>query len=173
MSKQPTVTMHGTPLRLTGPVAEVGQRAPDFTAVNSDLQPVRFADIRGRTCVIASVPSLDTSVCSLETRTFNERAAAVGEGVTILAISMDLPFAQKRWCGAEGVERVVTLSDHRDASFGRAYGVLIEDLRLLARAVFVVDADGVIRYRQLVAEIAAEPDYDAALRAVAECEGAA
>jgi len=112
------------------------------------------------------VPSLDTPVCDLETRRFNQEAATLGPGVAVLTLSMDLPFAQKRWCGAAGVDKVTTLSDHRDASFGAAYGTLIRELRLLARCVFVVDKDGVLRYIQLVKEIAQEPDYAAVLDAV-------
>jgi thiol peroxidase len=114
------------------------------------------------------VPSLDTSVCDLETRKFNEKAAQLGSDVVVLTISMDLPFAQTRWCGAAGIKNVQTLSDYRDASFGNAYGVLIKDLRLLARAVFVVDKKGVVRYLQIVPEIATEPDYDAVLKAAKE-----
>jgi thiol peroxidase len=116
--------------------------------------------------VLAAVPSLDTSVCAMETRRFNQEAAGLDPDVQIITISMDLPFAQKRWCGAEGVARVKTLSDHRDAAFGQAYGVLIRELRLLARAIFVVDRQGVIRHVQLVKEVATEPDYAGVLDAV-------
>jgi thiol peroxidase len=116
--------------------------------------------------VISSVPSLDTPVCDLETRRFNEEAGKFSEDIVFLTISMDLPFAQKRWCGSAGVERVITLSDHRDASFGTAYGVLMKEVRLLARAVFVVDKEGTIRYIQLVSEIAKEPDYAPVLEAI-------
>ena len=160
------VTMKGNPLTLVGNEVKAGQKAPDFTAVDTALTPVALSKFRGKVVVIASVPSLDTSVCDLQTRRFNQEAAGLGDGVQILTISMDLPFAQKRWCGAAGVKDLLTLSDHRDAAFGRAYGVLIKELRLLARAVFVVDRQGVIRYVQLVKEIATEPDYAAALAAV-------
>jgi thiol peroxidase len=115
--------------------------------------------------IICSVPSLDTSVCDIETRRFNEEAGKLGSNVVVLTISMDLPFAQKRWCGAAGVKNVQTLSDHRDASFGKAYGVLIKEMRLLARAVFVLDKDDAIRYIQIVNEVASEPNYEAALKA--------
>jgi thioredoxin-dependent peroxiredoxin len=118
--------------------------------------------------VICSVPSLDTSTCDIETRRFNEEAARLGPEVEILTISMDLPFAQKRWCGAAGVDRLTTYSDHREAAFGLAYGVLIKELRLLARAVFVVDKEGVARYTQLVQEVANEPDYEEVLQAVSK-----
>jgi len=153
------VTMKGNPLALAGNEVQVGKPAPDFTAVDTDLAPVSLAAYRGKVVVLASVPSLDTSVCSIETRRFNEEAARLDPDVQILTISMDLPFAQKRWCGAEGITRVKTLSDHREAAFGLAYGVLLKELRLLARAVFVVDRQGVVRYTQLVKEIATEPDY--------------
>jgi thiol peroxidase len=160
-----TVTMKGSPLPLSGGDVAVGDAAPDFTVIDNDLNEVAFSSFAGDVCIIASVPSLDTSVCDTETRRFNEEAAALGDAVRVLVISMDLPFAQKRWCGAAGVDRVVTLSDHRDASFGRAYGVLIEPLRLLARAVYVVDRDGRVHYREIVTELTDQPDYDAALSA--------
>jgi thiol peroxidase len=162
------VTMKGKPVTLIGPSIKVGQKAPDFEVVANDLSTVKFSSFAGRTCIIASVPSLDTSVCDMETRKFNEKAAQLGSDVVMLTISMDLPFAQKRWCGAAGIKNLQTLSDHRDASFGKAYGVLIKDLCLLARAVFVVDKKGIVRYVQIVPEIATEPDYDAALKAVKE-----
>jgi thiol peroxidase len=161
------ITFMGNPLTLIGNRPAVGDRAPDFTVLDNDLSPVDFSSFRGRVCVLASVPSLDTPVCDMETRRFNEAAGKLGADVAILTISMDLPFAQKRWCGAAGVDKVQTLSDHRDAQFGTAYGVLIKELRLLARAVFVADRDGVIRYAQLVEEVTHEPDYEAVLKAVA------
>ena len=163
-----TVTFKGNPLTLVGSLPRVGQKAPDFEVLSNDLSPVKLSAFKGKTLVICSVPSLDTSVCDTEVRRFNEEATSLGDDVAVLAISMDLPFAQKRWCGAAGIKNVQTLSDHRDASFGRAYGVLINELRLLARAVFVVDKKGVIRYIQLVDEMTNEPDYDAALRAAKE-----
>ena len=167
MMQQPgRVTMKGKPLRLLGTPPEVGRPAPDFTAVANDLSEVKLSDFRGKVVVICVVPSLDTRVCDLQTRRFNEEAAKLSGDVVILTISMDLPFAQARWCGAAGVEAVQTLSDHRDAGFGTAYGVLIEELRLLGRSVFVVDRVGVLRYVQRVQELANEPDYDEALAAV-------
>ncbi len=129
---------------------------------------MRLSSYRGKILVIASVPSLDTPVCDLETRRFNDEAANLGADVEMLTVSMDLPFAQKRWCGAAGVKRLKTLSDHREAAFGLAYGVLIKELRLLARAVFLVDREGTVRYEQLVKEVANEPDYDAVLLALAQ-----
>jgi len=160
------VTMKGNPLTLVGDEVTVGQPAPDVTLIDASLAPAPLSKFRGKVVVLASVPSLDTSVCDLETRRFNLEAASLGPDVQILAISMDLPFAQKRWCGAAGVKGLLTLSDHRDAAFGLAYGVLIEELRLLARAVWVLDRQGVVRYVQLVKEIASEPDYASALAAV-------
>ena len=162
------VTMKGNPITLMGTELQVGDKAPDFVAIDNDLNPVSFDSFRGKVCIISSVPSLDTPVCDMETRRFNDEAGRLGDDVEILTISMDLPFAQKRWCGAAGVDRVQTLSDHRDAAFGQAYGVLIKGLRLLARAVFVVDKEGTIRYIELVKEIASEPDYDSVLTAVKE-----
>jgi len=162
------VTMSGGPVTLVGEEVKVGEKAPDFVALANDLSPVSFSSFRGKVCVISSVPSLDTPVCDMETRRFNQEADRLGSDVVILTISMDLPFAQKRWCGAAGVTKVQTLSDHRDASFGTAYGVLIKELRLLARAVFVVDRDGTIQYIQLVKEVTEEPDYEAVLSAVSK-----
>jgi thiol peroxidase len=163
------VTMKGAPLTLVGNEVKEGEAAPDFEALSNDLQPVTLSSYRGKVIVLSSVPSLDTPVCDMETRRFNQEAANLGDDVAILTISMDLPFAQKRWCGAAGVTRVTTLSDHRDAAFGMAYGVLIKELRLLARAVFVVDREGVVRHVQLVKEVASEPDYESVLKAVKAC----
>lgn len=162
------ITMKGDPLTLLGEPVQVGQKVPDFKVLANDLSVVKSADLEGKVSIICSVPSLDTSVCDTETRKFNERAAKLGSDIAIWTISMDLPFAQKRWCGAAGVEVVKTLSDHRDASFGKVFGVLIKELRLLARAVFVLDKQGVIKYTQLVKEITEEPDYDAAIKAAKE-----
>jgi thiol peroxidase len=160
------ITMKGKPLTLLGKELKVGDKAPDFEVTANDMSVVKFSSYHGEVCIICSVPSLDTSVCDTETRRFNEEAGKLGSDVTVLVISMDLPFAQKRWCGAAGVKNVQTLSDYRGASFGEAYGVLIKELRLLARAIFVVDKNGTIRYIQIVKEVAAEPDYNAVLEAV-------
>jgi len=160
------VTMKGNPLTLVGNEVKVGQMAPDCTLTGNDLSPVKLSEFRGKVCVICSVPSLDTAVCDLETRRFNQETAGLGADVQILTISMDLPFAQKRWCGAHEIKSVITLSDHRDAHLGQSLGVLIKELRLLARAIFVVDREGRISYVQLVKEISKEPDYDAVLEAV-------
>ncbi|SFN04502.1 thiol peroxidase [Thermodesulforhabdus norvegica] len=167
-----SVTLQGKEVKLSGVLPEVGQKAPAFRAVAQDLTTVEFpGKFSGKVVVLASVPSLDTPVCDIEGKRFNEESTKLSSDVEIVIVSMDLPFAQKRWCGASGVERLTTLSDHRWASFGNAYGVLMEDLRLLARAVFVVDASGVIRHVQLVPEVTHEPDYDSVLKAVKECIG--
>jgi thiol peroxidase len=160
------ITMRGNPLTLLGKELKTGEPAPDFEVLDNSLNPVRLSNYRGKVCVISSVPSLDTPTCDMETRRFNDEASKLSSDVVILTISMDLPFAQKRWCGAAGVDKVITLSDHRQAEFGSAYGMLIKELRLLARAVFVVDQSGTIQYIQLVKEIADEPDYDAVIEAV-------
>ncbi|MHB9072472.1 MAG: thiol peroxidase [Desulfobaccales bacterium] len=167
MAERPgIITMKGNPLTLVGQEVHGGEPAPDFEVVANDLSPFKFSTLKGKVAIISSVPSLDTPVCNIQTRWFNDEAAKLGPNVEILTISMDLPFAQKRWCGAAGVDRVKTYSDHRDAAFGMAYGVLIKELRLLARAVFVVDKGGVVRYVQLVKEMANEPNYDEVLQAV-------
>jgi thiol peroxidase len=160
------ITMKGNPLTLMGKEVKVGDAAPDFEVLDNNLSPVKLSSFRGKICVISSVPSLDTPVCDMETRRFNQEAGKLSADVQILTISMDLPFAQKRWCGAAGVDKVVTLSDHRNASFGTAYGVLIKELRLLARSVFVVDRESILRYIQMVKEIAEEPDYEVIIDAV-------
>jgi len=159
------ITFKGNPLTLLGNEIKVGDGAPDCELMENDLSPVRLSSYRGKVCIFSSVPSLDTPVCDMETRRFNQEAGGLGDDVAILTISMDLPFAQARWCGAAGVDKVVTLSDHRDAAFGKAYGVLIKELRLLARAIFVVDREGVIQYIQLVKEMTEEPDYESVLAA--------
>jgi thiol peroxidase len=139
--------------------------------VDNDLGEVNLQDMQEKVLIISSVPSLDTPVCDMETRRFNNEAASLGSEVKILTLSMDLPFAQKRWCGAAGVDRVLTLSDHREASFGLAYGVLIKELRLLARAVFVLDGARTVRSVQLVSEVTEEPDYDPLLEKARELVG--
>jgi thioredoxin-dependent peroxiredoxin len=160
------ITMRGNPLTLLGKELKTGDKAPDCELVDNALSKVKLSSFRGKICVISTVPSLDTPVCDMETRRFNVEAGKLGPDVVILTVSMDLPFAQKRWCGAAGVDKVTTLSDHFSASLGQGYGVLIKELRLLARAVFVVDREGIIQYIQLVKEVAEEPNYDAAIEAV-------
>ena len=160
------ITMHGNPLTLVGDGFTMGETAPDAALLSNDMKPVKISDYLGKVIIISSVPSLDTPVCDMQTRRFNSEAANLADDVVILTVSTDLPFAQKRWCGAAGVEQVTTLSDHRDTAFGKAYGLLIKELRLLARSVLVLDRKGVVRYCQLVKEVSEEPDYEAVLKAV-------
>ncbi|HAX91392.1 MAG TPA: thiol peroxidase [Rhodospirillaceae bacterium] len=159
------ITFFGNPLTLLGEAVIVGQKAPPFLALDGDLKPKKLEDFDGKVLIIASVPSLDTQVCDTEARRFNAEASLLGADVRILVLSMDLPFAQKRWCAAADIDQVVTLSDHRYASFGSNWGVLIKELRLLARAVFVVGRDGLVKYVELVPEGTHEPHYDAAINA--------
>ncbi len=163
--RKAVVTMKGNPVTLVGNEIRAGDEAPEAVLLGNDMSEVELSSFQGKVRIMSSVPSLDTPVCDVETRRFNEMAAELGEDVVILTVSMDLPFAQKRWCGAAGVDRVRTLSDHRDASFGKAYGVLIKEVRLLARSVFVVDREGTVRYVQLVKEVSQEPDYEEVLGA--------
>jgi thiol peroxidase len=160
------VTFKGNPLTLLGPELRVGDKAPDFQVVDTAVQPVTLESFKGKVKILSAVPSLDTPVCDMETRRFNEEAGKLPEKVAILTLSMDLPFAQARWCAAAGVEKVKTFSDYRDRSFGLAYGVLIKELKLLARTVFIVDEQDVIRYVERVPEITQQPDYDRILNAV-------
>jgi thioredoxin-dependent peroxiredoxin len=155
----------GNPVTLLGPALKPGDKAPDFRVVDTALTPVTLSDFKGKIKIISAVPSLDTPVCDMETRRFNQEAANLPESIVLLTVSLDLPFAQKRWCGAAGIDRVITLSDYQDRSFALAYGVLIKELKLLSRSIFVVDAVDTIRYIQHVREIAAEPDYAAVLAA--------
>ena len=164
--RQGVITIHGNPLTLVGDEIKVGAPAPDVELLDNDLNPVKLSAFRGKVLVIASVPSLDTPVCDMETRRFNDEAANLGPDIELVTISMDLPFAQKRWCGAAGVKNLQTLSDHRQADFGMAYGVLIKELRLLARAVFIVDQQGTVQYLQLVKEVTNEPNYEEVLQAL-------
>lgn len=161
MSRQ--VTLKGNPFTLEGAAIEVGQAAPDFTLVKNDLSELKLGDTSG-VRIFSVVPSLDTPVCDQQTRRFNEELASL-PGVSIYTVSADLPFAQKRWCGAAGIDKVVTASDYRDRSFGAAYGTMINELKIECRAVFVVDAGGKVTHAEYVGEIAEHPDYDAALAA--------
>jgi thioredoxin-dependent peroxiredoxin len=162
--KMANITFKNNPVTLLGNEVKVGDKAPDFTVLANDLSPVSLADSKGSVRLISVVPSLDTGVCDAQTRRFNEEAAGL-DNVKILTVSVDLPFAQKRWCGANGIENVQTLSDHRDLSFGEAYGVGIKELRLLARAVFVVDSNDTVTYVEYVSEATNHPNYEAALEA--------
>jgi thiol peroxidase len=162
MERTGVVTLKGKPLTLVGPELKVGDRAPEFVCVDTDLKPVSLAQTGEAVRIFSVVPSLDTPVCDAQTRRFNEEAATL-PGVEIFTISMDLPFAQRRWCGAFGIDRVKMLSDHREASFGTAYGTLIKELRLESRSIFVVDRKSVIRHVEYVKEVTDFPDYEAAL----------
>jgi thiol peroxidase len=159
-----SITFKNNPVTLLGTEVKVGDSAPDFTVLANDLSPVSLADSKGKVRLISVVPSIDTGVCDAQTRRFNEDASKV-ENVEVLTISVDLPFAQKRWCAANGLENVQTLSDHRELSFGEAYGVHIQELRLLARAVFVVDANDKVTYVEYVSEATNHPNYEAAIEA--------
>ncbi|QUG42355.1 thiol peroxidase [Psychrobacillus sp. INOP01] len=160
------VTFKNNPVTLVGKEVVVGEKAPDFSVLANDLSPVTLQDSTGKIRLISVVPSLDTGVCSTQTNKFNSEAASLGDDVAILTVSMDLPFAQKRWCGANAADAIQTLSDHRDASFGEAYGVLMQELRLLARSVFVVDKNDVVTYAEYVGEGTDHPNYEKALEAV-------
>ena len=164
------VTLHNNPFTLLGPEIKAGDKAPDFTVTGNDMKPVSLQDTAGKVRILSVVPSLDTPVCDQQTRRFNEEAGKL-PNVEILTISMDLPMAQKRWCGAAGVDKVRTLSDHKDASFGLAYGTLIKELRLDARSIFVLDKEGTVRHVEYVTEISTHPNYDSALAKARELAG--
>ncbi|MBO9131195.1 thiol peroxidase [Bacillus sp. 165] len=158
------VTFKGNPITLLGNEVKVGEQAPNFTLLANDLSPVTLDTYKGAVKLISVVPSIDTGVCDAQTRRFNEEASKL-DNVKVLTVSMDLPFAQKRWCASNGLENVVTLSDHRDLSFGEAYGVTMKELRLLARAVFVIDSNDKVTYVEYVSEGTSHPNYEAAIEA--------
>lgn len=163
----PTITLKGNPVQVSGTELKVGQKAPDFVLQSSGLEDVTLAESAGKTRIIATIPSLDTSVCHAETKRFNDEIANLPNAV-VLVVSTDLPFGQKRWCGAEGCDKVTTLSDHRTTQFGKDYGVLIDGGKLdrcLARAIFVVDPQGTLKHVEYVSEISTHPNYDAVLAA--------
>lgn len=158
------VTFKEKPVTLLGNEVKVGDQAPDFKVLANDMSEVSLADSKGSVRLIAAVPSVDTGVCDAEVRRFNEEASKL-DNVKVLTVSVDLPFAQKRWCAAAGIENVQTLSDHRDLSFGKAYGIAIEGLRLLARSVFVIDSSDKVTYVEYVDEVTSHPNYEAAIEA--------
>ena len=166
MGRHGAVTFKGNPMTLVGDEIKVGVAAPDFTLTGDGMQPIRKADLLGKPTIISVVPSLDTPVCQVQTKTFNQRLAALGDRVNALTVSLDLPFAMNRFCGAEGITAMRSGSDYMDRSFGTQWGVLIDELKILARAVFVLDAQGVVRHAEVVKEVASEPDYDAAIGAL-------
>jgi thiol peroxidase len=160
-----STTLKGKALTLVGPELKAGDPAPDFDVVDPTLSAVHLSETGGKTRIFSVVPSLDTPVCDMQTKRFNEEAAKL-DNVDIYTVSMDLPFAQKRWCGAFGVDRVKMLSDHKEGSFGSHYGTLIKELRIESRAIFVVSPDNKIKYAEYVKEVGDHPNYDAALAAV-------
>jgi len=159
-------TFKGDPITLIGPQLKAGDAAPDFTVSKNLLEDVSLKDYAGKIKLISVVPSLDTGVCDAQTRRFNEEAAGLGDDVVVLTISADLPFAQARWCGAAGVDRVITLSDYKSRSFGEAYGVLIKEFQLDMRSIFVVDTNDKIAYVEYLGEMTEHPNYEAAVEAV-------
>ena len=171
MERPGDVTFQGNPLTAIGPKLEVGARAPGFRLLANDLSEVELSDSRGKIRLLSVVPSLDTPVCDVQTRSFSEQLDALGDNVAGYTVSADLPFAQARWCGAAGMKRMQSLSDHRDMAFGSAYGTHIKELRLESRAVFVLDGAGTIQHVEYVKEMSQEPDYDTALAAVKRLAG--
>lgn len=163
MERTGIITMKGHPLTLVGPQLKPGDKAPDFTVLDQELAPISLSDFEGKFKVISVTPSLDTPVCDLQIHWFNEDAANQPKDVAVLNISMDLPFAIRRFCATAGIDKAIALSDHREASFGTNWGVLIKELRLLARSIFIVDPANVIRYVQVVPEQSNEPDYEDAV----------
>lgn len=160
------VTLAGNPVTLIGSEVRVGDIAPNFEVLSNDRSKVTLEDSKGKIRIITCVPSLDTGVCDVQTRKFNEAASELGNDVEVLTISVDLPFAQSRWCGVAGVNRVQTLSDHYNMSFGTAYGTYMKEHRLECRAVFVVDDRDIVTYAEYVPEVTDQPNYEAALDAV-------
>jgi len=168
MSRSGAVTFKGTPLTLAGEAVKVGQAAPDFTLHYFDggLKTIKLSDLKGKPSFISVVPSLDTPVCQVQTKKFNEQIAALGDRINAVTVSLDLPFAMNRFCGAESIKNMKVGSDYQDRNFGKNYGMLIEELKLLARGVFVLDASGKVVYAETVKEVASEPNYDSALQAI-------
>jgi thiol peroxidase len=162
------VTFQGNPVTLVGSEIKAGNKAPDFTVLNNELKPVNMSDYDGKIKILSIFPSVDTGVCSKQNHRFNEEASKLTDDIVILAISNDLPFALSRFCGAEGIDKVITLSDHKDLDFGMKYGFLIEEMRLLARGVVVVDKDNTVKHVEYVPEIGQEPDYDTAIKTAKE-----
>lgn len=171
MEREGVATIKGNPLTLIGEEVKTGQKAPAFEVVNSDLKEITLGEFKNKIKLICSVPSLDTPICDLEIKRFNDEAAQVDKDIVIIFISMDLPFAQKRFCQAYDIKKVKTFSDHREGDFGLKYGVLIKELRLLSRAVFIIDKDDEIKYVEYVKEVASHPDYESALKGLKAIAG--
>lgn len=162
------ITMNGQPVRLKGSELKVGDKAPDFLLTGKEMEPVTLEQFKDKVVVISCVPSVDTPVCSLETRRFNQEASKLSDDIVVLTVSKDLPFAQARFCAANNIDRVVVASDYKNTGFADDYGVLIEDINLLTRAVFIIDKEGIIKYIQFVPEVTHEPDYAAVMAAAKE-----
>lgn len=161
------ISFGGNPMELSGKEIKVGDKAPNFTTVGNDLKPVSFSDYKGKVRIISVFPSLDTGICALQNKRFNQEAAD-NKDINIISVSADLPFAQKRFCGAEGLDAAVTVSDHKDLDFGSKYGFVMEPLRLLARGIIVVDKDNIVKHVEYVQEVTTEPNYDATLKVAKE-----
>lgn len=171
MERTGVVAFAGNPLTVIGSEVKVGDRAPEFTVIDKELKETKLSDFAGKIKIVSVTPSLDTPVCDMQARRFNQEAQSLGDNVIVLNISMDLPFAIARFCNSAGVDKVITLSDHRDASFGTAYGILVKELRLLARSIFVIDAANTVRYIEIVPDITQEPDYGKAIAAAQAITG--
>lgn len=172
MSQSGVITFKGNPMTLAGSALQVGQTAPDFKLhyAHEGIQTLTLADLKGKPSIVSVVPSLDTPTCATQTKTFNQKLGEMGEKINAVTVSRDLPFAQARFCGAEDV-KMRTASDYQTHEFGEDYGVEIEELKLLSRAVFVLDADGKVTYKEIVSEVTQEPNYDAALQALGDLNG--
>ena len=165
------VSAKGKSLTLLGPELKVGDKAPDFQVVDNSLSPVKLSDFKGKVVFLSATPSIDTGICDLQAKRFNKMATEVSGDVVILSISVDLPFALARWCGATGSDKIKTLSDYQDWNFGLQYGLLIKETRLLARSVWIIDKNGIIQYIQIVPELPTEPNYDDAFQALKKVVG--
>jgi len=158
------VTFKNNPVTLTGKEIKVGDKAPEFVVLGNTLNPVKLSNYKGKVVILSVFPSIDTGVCATQNRTFNKEAASLSDDIAIIGISNDLPFALGRFCGAEGIDKVITTSDHKDLNFSENYGFLIEELRLLARGTVVVDKEGIVKHVEYVSEVTNEPNYEAALK---------
>ncbi len=166
MERKNIIAFQGNPLTLLGPELRVGDKAPEFIVLDNELKEVGLKDFKGKVKLISATPSLDTPVCDMQARRFNQEAAKLPDSVVVINISMDLPFAISRFCTSAGIDKIKTLSDHREASFGNSYGILIKELRLLARSIFIIDKDDIIKYIEIVPEITNHPDYEKAIEEV-------
>ncbi|MEM8944267.1 MAG: thiol peroxidase [Planctomycetota bacterium] len=170
MSRSGAVTFKGNPMTLAGEAVAVGQAAPEFKLnyFEGGMQELTLADLKGKPSLLSVVPSLDTPICATQTKTFNETLGELGDKINAITVSLDLPFAMNRFCGAENITNIRPASDYQDRNFGNAWGTLIEELKIMARAIFVLDAEGTVKYVEYVGEVAEEPNYDAAIAALKE-----